>query len=220
MRTILIILGIFVATECSAQTLAMYPGLSYGGFYDIQKSEGDYTQEYDPQFGFNLGVEIKDIALDSVYKIALAVNYQRYGGGFYTQGTSYSYTYDQGTITKHVLGLEFYPINIHLFNNLRWSLGLSLNTLLTYKMYGKRIWSSNYPYGPSGNVDLNDIDGFVKRFYWGVNSTIGYEFEVGNIRFEPRYSYYLGLTEEFDHLQAATKSMRYSIQLSFGYSLK
>ena len=211
MRTILTIIGLLIAVECSAQTLAVTPGVSYGRFYDTRKAEGHFDKEYNPQFGYSFGIEMKDIALDTVIKVGFAVTYQNYGGDFYTRdGGQGGSAYDEGEITKDILGLEFYPINFRLIKKLRLSLGVSLNALLNYKMSGNH----------NGTTELNDIDGLVKPYYWGLNSCVGYEFEIGKIIIEPRYNFYVGLSKEFDKLQAETKSMRQSIQLSIGYKIK
>lgn len=225
MRTILTIIGLLIAVECSAQTLAVSPGVSYGRFYDIRRAEGHFDKEYNPQFGYSFGIEMKDIALDTVIKVGFAVTYQNYGGDFYTRnGGQGGSAYDEGEITKDILGLEFYPINFRLIKKLRLSLGVSLNALLNYKMSGNRnSWiMGTSPSAPpnSGTTELNDIDGLVKPYYWGLNSCVGYEFEIGKIIIEPRYNFYVGLSEEFDRLQAGTKSMRQSIQLSIGYKIK
>lgn len=225
MRTILTTIVILIAISSCAQTIAINTGISYGRFYDTQKEEGHLVKNYTPQIGFYAGAEVKDIAIDTLIKIGFAINYQNYGGYFYTQngGQGGSNT-DEGEITKHILGLAFYPINLRLFKKLRISMGVSFNTLLSYRMSGNHSWyrrgSSPSNPGSSGTTDLNEIDGLVKPYYWGINSCIGYEFEVNKFIIEPRYNFYVGLSNEFDKLQTATKSLRHSFQLSIGYKIK
>lgn len=225
MRNRLTIAVLLIVVCGSAQTVAICPGISYGGFYLGQKEEGHLVADYKSQLGYTIRAETKDIALDTMISIGFAINYQNYGGYFFTQNGGLGGTYtDEGKITKDVLGLEFYPINLRLVKKIRISLGVSLNALLNYNMSGNHSWSiiGTSPSDPSntGSTDLNEIDGLIKPYYWGVNSTIGYEFELGQFRIEPQYNFYLGLSAEFDHLQATTKSLRQAIQLSIGYSIK
>jgi hypothetical protein len=72
----------------------------------------------------------------------------------------------------------------------------------------------------TGTVDLNDLQNFIKTSYWGLLSSLGYEFTIGKIKIEPRYCYYFGISKEFNRLQAATSSMRHNLVLSIGYCLK
>lgn len=64
--------------------------------------------------------------------------------------------------------------------------------------------------------DLN-IDHFVKPNNWGLISSLGYEFTIGKIKIEPSYSYFFGVSQEFNSLQASTSSMRHNVTLGIRY---
>ena len=66
-------------------------------------------------------------------------------------------------------------------------------------------------------VKVKNFTHFVRCFMNIDNININ---QIGKIIIEPRYNFYVGLSKEFDRLQAGTKSMRQSIQLSIGYKIK
>ena len=204
------------------QTIGITPGMSYGRFYDFRNSEGHFYKEYQSQFGSSFGIEIKDIPIDTLFKIGFSINYQNYGGHFLTRdGGLGGSTTEEGEITKHVIGMELFPFHFKIHRHFRLNFGISYSRLIAYKLSGTRSWW--YGAGPplnTGTSELNDLENFVKPFYWGLISSLGYEFSVGKIKIEPRYSYYLGVSTDFNSLEAATSSMRHNFVISIGYSLK
>lgn len=204
-----------------SQSVGISPGMSYGRFYDFRKSEGHFLKEYQSQFGNSFSIEIKDIPIDTLFKIGFSINYQNYGGYFLTRnGGLGGSTTEEGEITKHVIGMEFYPFHIIIHRHFRLNFGISYSRLMAYKLSGTRSWWAAGPPLNTGTSELNDLENFVKPFYWGLISSFGYEFTAGNIKIEPRYSYYLGVSNDFNKLQAATSSMRHNFVLSISYNLK
>ncbi len=222
MRKTFTILIFLLAVHGHAQTIAIASGLNYGRFYDLRPNEGHFYKDYQAQFGSSFGAEVKDIAIDTSFKVGVAINYQNYGGYFLTRdgGMGGSIT-TQGQISKHVIGLELYPLHMTIHRHLRLNLGISYNRLIQYKLSGTKSWW--YGTGPplnTGTSDLNDLENFVKPYNWGLISSLGYEYTIGKIKIEPRYCYYFGVSTVFNRLQAATSSMRHNLVLSIGYSSK
>jgi len=98
------------------------------------------------------------------------------------------------------------------------SVGLSYNRTINHKLTGEKSWvfwgtPINY-----GSKNLNEIDGFVSKDCLGFILSFGYEFKVGNFLMEPRYSYYLGASSDFNVI--SVKSMRHRIGFSIGYDVK
>jgi len=204
-----------------AQTIGISSGVSFGRFYNLASKNYDphYESHYQSQFGSSFGFEVKDLALDSVVKIGLALSYENYGGQFLKRegGMNYSST-TQGQTTKHAIGIELYPLHLTLKNKFRLNIGLSYNRIVHYKLVGDRswiIWSSPFQ---SGTEDLNDSKNFINKGCFCFIFSSGYEFKIGKLRFEPRYSYYLGMTSEFNGISA--KSMRHKIAINVGYITK
>jgi hypothetical protein len=207
-----------------SQTVGINSGVSYGRFYDVSKNDVYLYKEYQAQPGISFGIEVKDIATDTLFKLGIALNYQNYGGHFLTRSGSHGgFTTEQGEITKHVIGIELYPFHFKIHRHIRFNFGISYNRLITYKLSGTKSWW--YSDGSPLNIDtgttyLNQLEHFVNPYYWGLISSLGYEFKIGKITVEPRYSYYLGISQDFNRLNAATSSMRHNFVLSIGYCLK
>ncbi len=65
----------------------------------------------------------------------------------------------------------------------------------------------------------------IKSGLFGFNAlflgmAIGYEFNFGKITLETRYVFFFGVSNEFLLFKSPAKSMRHSLVLSIGYSLK
>jgi len=224
MRILLIVIGILLAVAAHAQTGALYTGLSHGRFYSLEKSGAHFSKNYQPQIGYQIGAEIKDVALDTGINIDFVLTYQNYGGYFYRKSGGLGSVYTtEGEITKEVLGLEIYPWHIRPTQHLRISFGASIHALLDYEVsgshYGWRMGTSPGLPGESVTTDLKDVDELVKSFSWGVNARVGYEFEIGKIIVEPRYNFYGGLVREFKYPYGAPIAMRHAFQLSVGYRI-
>jgi len=88
---------------------------------------------------------------------------------------------------------------------------------LNYQISGKKY---GYSAGNSWSNELSSNNHFVKPINFGLNAALGYEFKIGAIRLEPRYNFFLGLSNEFDQSFIPTKSKRHSLQISIGRALK
>lgn len=218
-RTVNSILLFFIAFIGQAQTVGISSGLNFGRFYDFRQNEGLFYKEYQAQFGYSLGLEVKGIPLDTILKMDVTLNYQNYGGQFLTRdGGLGGTTSTQGEITKHLIGIEVYPFHLNINPHFRWNWGISYSRLVHYNLSGtKSWWYGNGSTLSSGFSDLNDIDHFVKPNNWGLISSLGYEFTIGKIKIEPSYSYFFGVSQEFNSLQASTSSMRHNVTISIRY---
>ncbi len=218
-RILISLLFVFSFTAVAqSQTVAVYGGANYGSYYSLQKEEGHFSKNFNPQMGYGFGVELKDFLIDSTKLSRLAISFQNYGGDFLAQdgglaGSSSTY----GEVTRNVLFVDFYPIGLKLLKELEMSFGASFGVLLNYQISGKKY---GYSAGNSWSNELSSNNHFVKPINFGLNAALGYEFKIGAIRLEPRYNFFLGLSNEFDQSFIPTKSKRHSLQISIGRALK
>ncbi|HMW39657.1 MAG: hypothetical protein K1X68_00135 [Saprospiraceae bacterium] len=220
MRLIIIFSAFMAGYSCLAQTLAVNTAISYGSYYDIKNVDGQYEKKYQPQIGYRMGLEINNIPNNSPIHTSLCLYYQSYGGSFYTKLRGLGGTiYDDGQITKNVMGIDFAPIGIQFLRHFTLSCGLSFNVTLLYQISGIHSWFVGGTPPRNGTVQLKDLHQFVNRFNFGAFGTLGYRFEFGKLVLEPRYSYDVGLSEEFNHLQADTKSKKQLLTISLGYKI-
>lgn len=206
-----------------SQIIGLSSGINYGRLYDLHiKSNPHFDSEYTGQHGYSFGIEMKDLAFDTVFNYNFAINYQNYGGQFEARnGGLGGSTADKGDITKHIVSLEFYPFCLKIKKHFRLNFGVTYNVLLSHKLTGVRSWWYGMAPGlNTGTISLNDLQNYVKARTWGLNSSIGYEFNFGKITLETRYVFFFGVSNEFLIFQSPAKSMRHSLVLSIGYSLR
>lgn len=222
MRYTLTILLTFTCFLVQSQTLGFTPGFNYGRYYNAHKTEGQSKSAYEGQLGYSFRVELKDLPIDSGIHIAFALSYQHYGGRFNTQNVGLGgAAYEKGELSKHSLGFEFYPLHLKIKDQLRLNMGVACYRMLAYSISGTRYWwsgTANDPSYKSGFIQLKDDPDFVNPFSIGVIGSVGYEMKIGKLILEPRYRFYLGLTDEVQPLTAATRALRNSFELSFGFA--
>lgn len=118
------------------------------------------------------------------------------------------------------MGIDFEIIAIRFLRHFTLSCGLSFNVTLLYQISGIHSWFVGGTPPSNGTVQLKDLHQFVNRFNFGAFGRLGYRFEFGHLVLEPRYTYFVGLSQECYHLQAETKSMRHFLMRCLGYKIR
>lgn len=215
---ILITLNLFSTYLTIGQTLTLSAGPNYGRFYDFSKNEAQYRKEYSPEMGYRICATWSDSRLGSIFNLKFSAGIEEYGGKFYSSnGGLGGFTLENGSLKKQIVFIEFYPLNTELFPKLFLSTGAGCNVKLKQQLTGYRSqWAISSP--PIPDLELSSINGFVTHFNFGLSATLTYEFNIGHLRIMPGYSYYLGLSREFRHLQSPAKSQRHCLQVGMGYS--
>lgn len=211
---------VFISFNIECQILFVETGLNYGSLYDFKNIEGHFDKEYKPDMGYSLNITVSDLKIDSTFNLKFALGFEKYGGQFYaSDGGMGSNTAESGDLQKQIIDLEFYPLNIRFLKHFVFSTGLEVNFKVGQKLEGNRVrWAMNS--NPIPNVDLSTISGFVKPINWGINASLGYEFEIGQFIIKPSYKYFIGTSQEFNRIQSPAKSQRHVFQIGFGYRLR
>jgi hypothetical protein len=224
MKTAFLLFLLFIGFQVAGQNIGLTLGGGFGRFYDRNDSGGHFFSEYHKQNTYRAGLEIKDIRLDTSFNFKFYIGFEQYGGDFFTRdGGNGGSSTTQGSITKNVLDLQVYPFNFRFLTHATISVGLGLNINIANRLSGENSsWSAmtNPPGINSSKSNLKDIDGFVKPLNYYGTASLGYEFVFGKFILEPRYNVLLGLSKEFEKLEANAKSIRQSFTLSLFYKLK
>lgn len=224
MKPTVLIFVFFLCLQTTAQTIGLNLGAGYGRFYSLVKSDGHFSKEFERQIAFRCGMECKDIKIDSFFRFKFIVGFEQYGGSFFERdGGLGSQKSEKGKLTKNSFSLHVYPLDFNFLKRATFCLGLAFNISLPSRLEGEMSsWyaQSNPPDIVSSKVPLDQIDGFLRSFNLGVVSSLGYEFVFGKWILEPRYNFHLGLSDEFNQLEATTKSIRQSLTLSLLRKLK
>ena len=218
MRIAILFFGLVIASTGFAQSFRYFAGVNTGRFYDTQQAlDGTHNEKaYTSQIGYGLGVELEGLALDTLIKLRIALGFHNYGGSFYNRrGALGGSIEESGSLSKNVVALEVYPLNVRIYRKLRLSAGMSVNAMLNHTLSGNK----HSTIGPEQTtLALNEINNFVKPINWGANAALGYELGIGDFLIEPRYNYHIGLSNEFQ--LAGIKSMRHMFSISCAYSFR
>lgn len=215
-----VILLLLSLNDIHSQTLYFDFGGNYGRFYDLQKEDGHFRKDYSPGTGYNFDLRVSDIKIDSIFTFQFALGFEKYESDFFaTDGGMGGACSEEGSLQKQIIDFEIYPLNVRFCQNFIFSTGLEINFKVHQRLVGTNSqWLMGQPSKP--DTDLNTIEGFVNRINLGLNACIGYEFIFGNIKIKPNYKYFLGISQEFNHIQSNAKSQRHNLQIGIGYSLK
>ena len=207
MKRILILFFLFNGWQLFAQNLELSGGLNYNIFYEAHRNDHPGSNFYLPATGYQFGVGMNDIRPDTFLKIRLTLNYINYGGVFRANavgglGSGGSYS---GSISKSVISFGFYPLNVHLFHRIDFSLGLEIARLVYEKIGGENSYnqwqmgSGNSP-GTNETGKLSDkYHPFSASGYLGVAARLAYPIRLNErLSITPQLGYYYGgLAAEF-----------------------
>jgi hypothetical protein len=209
MRQILTILIFLNSLNLFSQNLELVGGLNKNTFFDFQQDEGHFVSSYNSDLGYAIRIGIEDIKVDWL-TLRLTLSYDKYGGKLKASngGLSYGYT-TIAEIDKSIISLGIFPINFKIIDRIDLNLGFEMSGLINETFNGT---SSGWTMGePGWSYDLNDkYDRYSAKTYFGLRGRIAYDFNLSDkLAISPQYSYYFGLSNEFDEFPEATKSMRH-----------
>jgi hypothetical protein len=206
-----IFIGLFLLNNLTlfSQNLEIIGGLNKNSFFDFQQNEGHFSSSYNSDYGYAIRIGIENIKVDWL-TLRFTLTYDKYGGELEASdgGLGGGYTTNV-TIDKSIISLGVFPINFKIIDRIDLNFGFEMGGLLNESFSGT---SSGWLMGePGWSYDLNDkYDRYSAKTYFGLRGRIAYDFKISDkLAISPQYSYYFGLSNEFDEFPEATKSMRH-----------
>lgn len=213
-------LFLFFTSDLLGQKIEIFGAGNRNSFYDYPKYGTHFNGEYNSDYGYSFGISLDGIAIDSFpLKFTLGLNNYRgkirisnggLGGGSTTNAE----------INKYCIGLGIFPVNCKLiFKKMQLNIGGEFSFLMDETTTGyKYFWimgnNSVIKLG-NGSLQIN------KKIYFGIISRIAYEVNIKKDWFIiPNYFFYLGMTDEFQNIEAKTKSFRHYIGLGIKKTIK
>lgn len=220
MKKLFIILISFSSLSLFSQNIEIIGGLNKNSFYDFNKNEGHFTSTYSSGFGYSARIAIENIKADWL-TLRFTLSYEKYsgeieasdgglGGGFTTVAE----------IDKSIISLGIFPLNFKIKNKIDLNFGMEISRLINENFEGTNSgWIMEQP---DWSYDLNNkYERFNSLTYFGLRGRVAYDFNLSNtFVISPQYSYYLGLSNEFDEFPKATKSMRHYFCIGIEKKLK
>jgi len=209
MKKIFFVLILLSSLTAFSQDIELIGGLNKNDFFDFQQNEGHFSSSYNYAYGYAIKLGVENIKVDWL-TLRFTLGYDKYGGELAARdgGLGGGYTTD-AKIDKSVISLGVFPINFKIFDRIDLNFGFEFSGLVSENYSGT---SSGWQMGvPNWSYDLNDkYDKFSSKTYFGLCGRIAYDFNISDkMAISPQYSYYFGLSNEFDEFPEATKSMRH-----------
>ncbi len=205
-----------------SQRILLNAGFNNGKLFDFGNSGGPYYKEYHSAYGYQFGVQLTDFMVDRKNSFRVGLNIEKYSGDFNTNlvGHFGSETHE-GTFSKEVLDIDFFPVNLELTENFHFSAGIHANWVYAYSVTG----SSSYPQVTDSSVhiinrDLSTQGDFARKTNLGLRFGFSYTIPMGSFFIQPSYYLHLGFKQEFNSLEAPAKAFRQLFQIGVGYTFK
>jgi|WetSurSiteA1Bulk_404760.scaffolds.fasta_scaffold25536_3 hypothetical protein len=191
-----------------SQKIEIFGGVNKNIFHDYNK-DFHITSLYNSELGYTAGFGIDSIKIDWL-TVRFSMQFDKYGGNLEANyhGLGGGNT-TVAEIDKWIISLGIFPLNFRLFHKIELNFGLEISRLIneTYKgkASGWQIGQDNWSY------DLQDkYDQFSSKMYFGIKGRIAYDFNLSqSMIISPQYSYYFGLSNEFQEFPEYIKSMRH-----------
>ena len=207
------IILLFAFSSVFAQRIGYFGGLNRNNFYDFKNNDKltYYEANYTTGIGFEFGVSIENIQIDSI-PMRFTVSISNYKGnvavedGYLLGGSTSNFTSN-----KYVVNAGIFPVNVKLEKNIRFNLGGQFSYLLAQSIVGEHV---KYRANEGQERIKMDSDFFYTRrnLYFGISARLSYDIELQNDWIlAPQYNFYLGLTTEFKNIESKTNSMRHLI---------
>ena len=218
MRKILIGLILLSSLTAFSQDIEFIGGVNKNDFFDFQ-DEGQFSSSYNSGYGYAIRFGIENIIVDSV-PFRFTLGFDKYGGELTTSdgGLGSRYTTD-ARIDKSVFSLGIFPLNFKIINRIDLNFGFEFSMLISEKYSGT---SSGWIMGQPWSYELNEeYESFSSKTNFGLRGRIAYDFNLTDkLAISPQYSYYFGLSNEFDVFPKATKSMRHYFSIGIQRKIK
>lgn len=192
-----------------AQNIEIIGGVNKNSFFDYEQKPGHFNSAYNSDYGYAFRIGIENVKVDWM-TLRFTLGYEKYGGTFEASdgGLGGRYT-TKASIDKSIISLGVFPINFTIFDRIDFNFGFELAGLLNENISGS---SSGWLMGESDwTYDLSEIhDRYNAKTNFGLRGRIAYDINLSDkLSISPQYSYYLGLSNEFDAFPKETRSMRH-----------
>jgi hypothetical protein len=202
------------------QNIEVFGGINSNIFYDNNENDPHYSSSYKSDFGYCAGIGFESKKIDWL-TVRFTLQLDNYGGEInaYTDGLG-SGNLTEATIDKWLISLGLFPINFRLFHKIDLNFGFEVSRLIN-ETYNGTISGWLYRQ-PNWSFDLQDkYNHFSLPICIGLRGRIAYDFKLSKTYIiSPQYSFYYGLSKEFQEFPHETKSMRHYLSVGIKKKIK
>ena len=193
-----------------AQSVEVIGGATLNHYLNwIPDDGGHVSSNTNIGWGYNFRMAYENLNTEPLkWRFVLSIDNYRGNINYRNGGIGGSSTVD-ASINKTLISVGFFPVNIQVKKRFDINLGVEFSGLIQESVSGKEIgWSIN---NPSWEKDLSSISTtYSSSMYVGLRARLAYDFKLSETLFiSPQYSFYLGLSDEFESELGSFKSMRH-----------
>lgn len=209
MKRILIGFILLSSLTVLSQKIEIIGGLNKNAFFDFRENKGHFSSNFISGYGYAVRIGIEEIKVDGV-NLRFTLSYDKYGGELdVSDGGLGGGFATNAKVDKSIISLGVFPMNFKIIDRIDLNFGFELAGMISENVTGKSSgWIMNES---EWSYDLNEKDNrYNSETYFGLRGRIAYDFIISDrLAISPQYSYYFGLTNEFDEFPKKTKSMRH-----------
>jgi hypothetical protein len=198
------------------QKVELFGGQNKNTFFNFAQASGHFNSSYDSGSGFFVGIGVDSVKVDWM-TMRFALQFEKYSGKLEaSDGGLGGGNSTHASIDKSIITLGLFPLNFRILKKIDLNFGFEISRLIDESFNGT---ISGWLMGqPNWSENLQDkYSRFSSLTNFGIKSRISYDFLLTHSIFiSPQFSFYYGLSREFDEFPTETKSRRYS----FGLGLK
>jgi hypothetical protein len=198
----------------SGQNLDLSVGISYENYFKVQDNREVYPADFKHDIGYCMAITGTLFRIYG-YPVNSSVRYDHYHVDLYT-GSDYTGlgggSSTRADISRSVIGLALYPLNISFREKLHFSVGPEVGFKIHSKTDGKKAYWMMGQKGHTYHIE-NDSMKINKEFFAGISGSAAYFFPVNErIKISTHLRIYYGITDEFKNLQSQLRMIRFSLE--------
>lgn len=204
-----------------AQSLEVTGGPVFNNLH--RQSDASIDPDYSNKTGFSLGIGVDQVKIDWL-TLRMTFEYIQYGGHVLEE---YNGLAGGGTTTfdfqKSLVTLGLFPFNYRLIDRIDLNLGIAISRLVYDSFTGTNTsWYSTMSGPVYTSYDLDErYNSLGSVWYFGILGRVAWDIPLTrSIILSPQYSFYWGLTDEFDQESYDSKSWRHFTGLGLQMELK
>lgn len=210
MKLLITLILLLPFTSTCAQSVEFTSALSLNSFYNKVESprqSSTYSAQPGPFLGFTFSSKKSKFTNWRIF-----VGFENYGGmiSVYDGGNGGG-TRVEAKVNRSALLLGFYPLNIHLWNNLTAHLGFEASKIVYDGFEGTSTTFLLFN-GSTTVTDLKELHSTFNNDSFGACLGLSYTIKFRqHIYIVPQYTFYNGLTYDFSRTPIGVKSRRHRI---------
>ena len=221
MKYILITFYSLLVFSLYGQEIELFGGTSLIDYYDSEGRELTNFNNYSSDPGFQFGVTFDHIKIDS-HHYSFFIQFEKYNGQISARsGGLGGGVRTTAEIEKSLISFGVHLLNRKIYKELKLGFAIVASGLVNESFSGTMKGYGGVDPATVPDIDLTEkYDQFNNSLYLGFMASLAYDIRLNDkFSLSPRYSFYLGATQEVRDFPTALRSMRHQFNLGIKRSI-